>query len=441
VVRSGADDATRALAAAASAQRDWAATPPMARAAILRDAAALLRDRSETVAAAMTAEEGKPLVEARAEVARTGELLEATASLVYQPSGEIYPSRRSAQWLLTTRAPLGVVVVIAPWNFPLLIPAWKIAPALLAGNAVVLKPAELTPLTAAHLVDVLHHAGLPPGVLNVVFGSGGTLGPALLQPPAVGVSFTGGNATGRAVATAAVEQHLKFQLELGGSNPVLVLADADLEHAAREIVTGAVSGSGQKCTATRRVFVERAVHGELVEGIRALLSQAVLAPGSDPACTVAPLVSATARDDFLAGAEAVASQADVERFGRLPDDGYFVQPCLASGADPDAPIFAEEIFGPLVAVFEVAGLDEGIRRCNATPYGLSASLFSSSLRSALTFAEHVDAGMIHVNSQTTGAEPHLPFGGTKRSSSYSREVGRHGLEFFSQVKTLYLEGA
>jgi acyl-CoA reductase-like NAD-dependent aldehyde dehydrogenase len=440
VVRSGPAEAERALRAAADAQPAWNDTPPLARAEILRRAAELMRARADTIALAMTSEEGKPLAEARAEVQRTAELIDATAALVYQPNGELYASRRREQWLMTMRAPLGVVVAITPWNFPLLIPAWKITPALLAGNAVVFKPAELTPLTAAHLVEVLREAGLPPGVLNLVYGEGSRLGPELLRPPAVAVSFTGGTETGRVIAEAAVDHHMKFQLELGGNNPVLVLADADLDLAAREIVAGAISGTGQKCTATRRVFVERPVADDLLDRVRTVLAAVCLAPGADPACNVGPLVSERARADFEAAVEQVEAIADLERFGDLPDEGFFVAPALALGGDPDAEIFRNEIFGPLTALFAVEDLDEGIRRCNDTPFGLSASLFSGSLACATEFSRRVDAGMIHINSQTTGAEPHLPFGGAKLSSSYSREVGRHGLEFFSQVKTVYLEG-
>jgi aldehyde dehydrogenase (NAD+) len=440
VARSGSVDAARALHVASTAQTDWSSTPPLVRAAVLRRAADVLRDRADTVALAMTLEEGKPLPEATAEVQRAAELIDATAGLAYAPQGEVYGSRRAEQWLMTRRGPLGVAVVIAPWNFPLLIPAWKIAPALLGGNTVVLKPAELTPLCAAHLVDAFLQGGLPAGVLNMVCGSGSRLGPDLLRSPAVAVSFTGGNEAGAAVARAAIGEHMKFQLELGGNNPVLVLGDADLDVAAREIVAGVVSGTGQKCTATRRIYVDRPVVAGVLERVRSLLADARLAPGVDPDCTVGPLVSDHARADFLVAAERVETVADVERFGELPDDGFFVTPILAVNGDPEAEIFGEEIFGPLCSLFPVDGIDEGIRRCNQTRYGLSASLFTGSLKAAIQFCDCVDAGMIHVNSQTTGAEPHLPFGGTKLSSSYSREVGRHGLEFFSQLKTMYLEG-
>jgi acyl-CoA reductase-like NAD-dependent aldehyde dehydrogenase len=433
-------DAEAALHAAATAQPGWAATSPIARGQILLRAAGIVRERSAAVARALTVEEGKPLAEAIAEVLRAADVLEAFAGFAYLPTGEVFGRRRREQWLLTDRVPLGVVTVIAPWNFPFLIPAWKIAPALLAGNTVVFKPAGLTPVTAAHLVDALVEAGLPPGALNLVTGPGGILGAALVRGPAAAVSFTGGNDTGAAIAQRAVAGHLKFQLELGGNNPVLVMPDADLDLTVREIVVGAIGSTGQKCTATRRVYVHGAVQAELTVRLRAALGEVRLGPGLDPATTVGPLVSAAALREFEEAAERLTAIASVERFGRRPEAGHFAAPALAVGGDPDHALFRDEVFGPLLSLFEVADLQEGIARCNDTPFGLSASLFSSRLATALEFADGVAAGMVHVNSQTTGSEPHLPFGGMKRSSSFSREVGRHGLEFFSQVKTVYLEG-
>ena len=441
VARSGREDAANALAVAAEAQREWGSQSPIARGQILLGGARVIRSRADKIASALTAEEGKPLGEAIAEVTRAAELLEATAGLAYAAHGEVFGRRRREQWLLTEHVPLGVVVVIAPWNFPFLIPAWKIAPALLAGNTVVFKPAGLTPLTAVHLVDALADAGTPPGVLNLVLGPGGELADALIQAPAAAVTFTGGNEAGAAVARLATERHLKFQLELGGNNPVLVLADADVDLAVREIVAGATSSTGQKCTATRRVFIASPLAAELSQRLREALGQVRLGPGSDRRTTVGPLVSAAAQSDFLDAIGRIDGVATTERFGRAPDEGFFVEPVLAMSGDPDDRLFADEIFGPLVSVFEVDGLADGIERCNATRFGLSASVFTSSVSAALAFADGVEAGMVHVNSQTTGAEPHIPFGGMKHSSSYSREVGRHGFEFFSQVKTVYLEGA
>lgn len=441
--RATADDAARALEVAAAAQTAWAKTSVFERAQVLLGAARILRQRVDQVASTLTFEEGKPLAEARGEVIRTAETLEVFAGLAYRPRGEVHAGHRpDDQLVFTLSAPLGVVVVLAPWNFPLLIPAWKVAAAILAGNTVVLKPSEYTPLTAATYVAILEQAGLPAGVVNLVIGRGSVVGPALLRAPANAVTLTGGNASGLVVARAAVENHLKYQLELGGNNPVLVLDDADVELAAREIATGAIGSTGQKCTATRRVYVAEDVYDEVAERVARLIGAMRLGHGIDHDTHVGPLVSAPARDEFEeAVAEAQATGATVQRFGDVPEEGYFSAPTLVLDGDKDHPFFKEEVFGPMLSIFAVGDFDEGVARCNATAYGLSASLFSSSTKTALAFAEQIDAGMIHVNSQTTGAEPQVPFGGTKASSNFSRELGRVGVEWFTQIKSVYLEGS
>jgi aldehyde dehydrogenase (NAD+) len=268
------------------------------------------------------------------------------------------------------------------------------------------------------------------------------VGPALLRAPANAVTLTGGNASGLIVARAAVEHHLKYQLELGGNNPVLVLDDADLDLAAREIAAGAIGSTGQKCTATRRVYATERVYAELTERVAASIARMRLGHGINPDTHVGPLVSDVARDEFeRAVADAESTGATVQRFGDVPEDGYFAAPTLVSDGDTDHPFFKEEVFGPMLSVFGVVDFDEGVARCNATAYGLSASLFSASTKTALAFAERIDAGMVHVNSQTTGAEPQVPFGGMKASSNFSRELGRVGLEWFTQIKSVYLEGS
>jgi aldehyde dehydrogenase (NAD+) len=439
---SSPQDAAAALAAAAGAQAQWARTTVIARAQILLAAAAAIRARADAIGALITTEEGKPLPEARAEAVRTAETLEALAALGYAPQGDVFGGHRTEQWVLSRRVPIGVAVIIAPWNFPLLIPAWKVGAALLSGNAVVLKPADPTPLTAALLVEVLQDAGVPPGVLNFVHGRGSVLGPALLRAPAAAVSFTGGNAAGATVARAATEHHLKAQLELGGNNAVLVMADADLDHAAREIVTGAMASTGQKCTATQRVFVEASAIVGLRERVVDLLAATQLGPGLDPATTVGPLVNAAARDEFEAAVAGMAAGASrVSRFGALPDVGFYGQPTLLEHDAWDRGRDGVEVFGPLLALFGVDSLEEGIARCNDTPYGLSASVFTGAIGTALQFADSIAAGVVHVNSQTPGSEPQVPFGGFKRSSNYSRELGRSSWEFFTQVQSVYLEGS
>lgn len=442
VVESTEADATAALRAAATAQPAWAATSVYERAAIFRGAAGLLRERARSLAMMLTLEEGKPLPEALGEVVRTAETLEVYAGLVYGPTGEVLGGHRPGeQWTFTQTVPLGVVVAISPWNFPMLLPAAKVAAALITGNAAVLKPAEPSPLTMAAFVAILEEAGVPAGAVNLVLGRGSRLGPALLRAPASAVTFTGGNVAGKAVAAAAVDHGLKYQLELGGNNPVLVLADADLDLVTRELTAGAIGSTGQKCTATRRVFVVEERFDEVSERLQAAFASKVLGPGLDPATDVGPLVTAAARDDFEASvADAASRGADVRRFGTVPDEGFFAAPTILVEADRTADYVRRETFGPMVSLMRVTGYEDGVRACNDTEFGLSASVFSASTGNAIRFAHDVQAGMVHVNSQTTGAEPNMPFGGMKASSSFTREMGRHGLDWYTQLKAVYVEG-
>jgi len=442
VVVSSAQDAEAALHAAHDALREWRRSSVFDRAQVVRGAAALLRERAETIARNLTLEEGKPLPEALAEVIRSAEALEVYAGLAYRATGEVLAGHRPhEQWTWTTSAPLGVVVVISPWNFPLLLPAAKIVAALVAGNTVVFKPADPTPLTAAALVMAFEDAGLPAGVLNLVLGRGSKLGPALLRSPAAAVTFTGGNATGKAVAAAALEHHLKYQLELGGNNPALVLADADVDLTVRELALGAFGSTGQKCTATRRVFVVDEVFDAVAARLTAAIADLRLGSGIDPQTKVGPLVSAQARDDFESDVgDAESHGATVRRFGDLPERGYYARSTILLEPDPAADYVQRETFGPMVSLMRVSDYHEGVERCNATHYGLSASLFSTSMKRAIEWVEDIDAGMVHVNSQTPGAEPHMPFGGMKASSNFSREFGRWGLEWYTQLKSVYVEG-
>lgn len=442
VTVSRADDARAALAAAAAAQPGWAATSVYERAAIFRRAASLIRERADLLAATMTYEEGKPLAEALGEAIRTAETLEVYAGLVYGPQGELMGSHKARQmWAFTQKTPLGVVVAISPWNFPLLLPGAKIAAALITGNAVVLKPADPAPLTMAAFVSILVEAGVHPGAVNLVLGRGSTLGPALLQAPAAAVTFTGGDAAGQSVAQAAVAAHMKYQLELGGNNPALVLADADMELVTRELTAGAIGSTGQKCTATRRVYVVDAIFDEVSRRLRDAFGRKRLGPGIDPTTDVGPLVTAKALEEFEQSvAEAERGGADVHRFGTLPARGFFGAPTILLEPDNDADYVRRETFGPMVSLLRVADYAEGVERCNDTPYGLSASVFSRDIGAAIGFAHDIDAGMVHINSQTPGSEPNMPFGGMKGSSSYSREMGQHGLDWYTQLKSIYVEG-
>ncbi len=442
----GREDAARAAEAAARAFPGWARTPLPRRSEILLKAAALLEQRLDEVAQALTREEGKTLAESKGETARGVSLLRYYAGEALQPTGDVYGSAVPSTFLFAERVPLGPVALITPWNFPVAIPAWKVAPALAFGNTVVLKPAELTPLTAWHLADVLDKAGLPPGVLNLVVGRGSQVGPALAESPHIkAISFTGSNAVGSGLAARCAERGIKFQLEMGGKNPVIVLADADLDKAVELTIAGAMLSTGQKCTATSRVIV----HRDVLEGFRdrlvARASSLKVGDGMKAETYMGPLVSADAQKSVLEyigvgkreGARVLTGGTRLE--GGEYDAGYYVAPTVFDRVRPDMRIAQEEIFGPVVGVIEARDFDEAIALANDTRFGLSASVVTRDLGLALRFIREIEAGIVHVNSQTAGAEPQVPFGGFKGSSSGSREQGKAAREFFTQIKTVYLD--
>jgi aldehyde dehydrogenase (NAD+) len=440
------EDVEAAVAAAAEAADGWRRTSAIARGNILLKAAEILAGRAEQVARELTREEGKTLKEGLGETNRAVQILRYFAGETQQPDGEHYPSVSPTTLLYTVREPLGVVGVITPWNFPIAIPAWKVAPALAFGNTVVLKPASMTPLCAVRLVECLAEAGLPPGVLNLVTGSSGKVGdPLVTDPRLTAISFTGSNAVGQGLRTIAAEHGTKLQLELGGKNPAIVLADADLDHALTQVVNGAMMSTGQKCTATSRAIVDRSIAPQFTD----LLSERVrgLKVGDPLAAEtqIGPLISEAA-------AETVASEVEAAKEGgtellvggdRLTANGHgrghFVAPALFAQVDPASRLGQEELFGPVLGVIPVDGLDEAIAVANRIKFGLSASIFTRDLGRALAFAREIQAGIVHINSETAGAEPHVPFGGMKGSSSYSREQGKAAREFFTQLKTVYMD--
>jgi len=442
----GREDATRAAAAAAKAFPGWAATPMPRRGEILRKAADLFEQRLDVVAEALTREEGKTLGESKGEVARGVSLLRYYSGEALQPTGDVYPSASPGTFLYAERVPLGPVALITPWNFPVAIPTWKVAPALAFGNTVVFKPAELTPLTAWHLTDVLDKAGLPPGVLNLVVGRGSQVGPALVESPHIkAISFTGSNAVGSRLAAQCAERGIKFQLEMGGKNPVVVLNDADLDKAVELTIAGAMLSTGQKCTATSRVIVHHDVLAGFRDRLAARASSLKVGDGMKADTYMGPLVSAEAEKTVLdyievgkaEGAKLIAGGKKLE--GGEYDRGYFVAPTVFDRVRPDMRIAQEEIFGPVVAVIEARDFDEAVALANDTRFGLSASVVTRDLGLALRFIREIQAGIVHVNSQTAGAEPQVPFGGFKGSSSGTREQGKAAREFFTQIKTVYLD--
>jgi aldehyde dehydrogenase (NAD+) len=442
----GPKDADRAAEAAARAFPGWSRTPMPKRGEILLQAAQLLEARLDEVAEALTREEGKTLAESKGETARGVSLLRYFAGEATQPTGDVYPSSAAATFLYAERVPLGPVALITPWNFPVAIPTWKVAPCLAFGNTVVLKPAELTPVTAWHLADVLEKAGLPPGVLNLVVGRGSQVGPALVGDERIkAISFTGSNEVGTRLAVQAAQRGAKFQLEMGGKNPVIVLDDADVDKAVELTIAGAMLSTGQKCTATSRVIVEKHIGDRFRDALAAKASSLKVGNGMKPDTYMGPLVSADAEKTVLGYVE--AGKAEGARLltggtklrGDEYDRGYFVAPTVFDRVDPDMRIAQEEIFGPVVAIIEAKDFDDAVRFANHTRFGLSASIVTRDLGLAMRFVREIEAGIVHVNSQTAGAEPQVPFGGFKASSSGSREQGKAARDFFTQIKTVYMD--
>ncbi len=442
---SGEDDVNAAVDAAADAYETWGKGSAIARANILHKAANILESRIPDVGRELSREEGKTLKEGMGETTRAVQILRYYAGEAQQPTGEHYPSMNPSTLLYTVREPLGVCAVITPWNFPIAIPAWKIAPALAFGNTVVFKPASLTPLCAVRLVEALAEAGLPPGVLNLVTGSAGAVGDPLVRDErVVAISFTGSNEVGADLRKVASSRGAKIQLELGGKNPAIVLADADMAHALTHVINGAMMSTGQKCTATSRALVDRRIADKFTEQLSQKIAALKVGDPLDPDVQIGPLIDDRAADR-VAGEVAAAREQGVELLvgGERPDGdlgkGAFVAPALFANVDPDSRLGQEELFGPVLGVIPVDGLDEALAVANKVRFGLSASLFTRDLATALTFAQRIEAGIVHVNSETAGAEPQVPFGGMKGSSSYSREQGKAAREFYTQMKTVYID--
>jgi aldehyde dehydrogenase (NAD+) len=441
------DDVTTAVSAAKEAGPSWAATSPLARAAVLRRAAQEVGARAGELARMLTREEGKPLGEARGEVDRAELVLHFHAAQAWQATGETFASGNPAEEVRTLRTPVGVVGVITPFNFPIAIPAWKLAPALVHGNTVVWKPAAETPAIAIELARILVAAGLPPGTLNLLLGDA-EIGADLVRHPDVeAITFTGSEVVGARIRVEGARRGARVQLEMGGHNPAVVLADADLDNAAAHIVAGAMGSTGQKCTATRRAIVDASIHDALVDRLQRRLESLRIGNGLEPGIDVGPLVSAEARVGVLrAIADAEEQGAAVQTLrsdGAWPHgDGYYVRPTLVTGVDAAMTIAQEEVFGPVLAVISVDGDDEALAVANATRFGLAASVFTSSDTRARRAMLELRAGVIHVNNATTGSEPHVPFGGISAASAQGPpEQGQTARDFFTQIKTAYLDAS
>ena len=442
------DDALRAVAAAQEALEGWANTPAPVRAQTLYRALDIMGRRSEELARTITLEEGKPLADARGEVRRAMNIIEYAAGEGRRMFGYTTPSELPNTVAYTVRRPLGVVAIITPWNFPIAIPAWKMAPALICGNTLVFKPASLTPFSAVKLVEIFEEAGLPPGVMNLITGPGGSVGNALVESPEVrGISFTGSTEIGTGIYAAGAQRLKKVQCEMGGKNAVILLADADLDKALGGIVQGAFGSTGQRCTATSRVIVEEGVYDTFMEQLLERTGQLKIGDGLDADTDISPLSSQSQLDTVMnyigIGAEEGAHLAygGHALSGGEFDRGYYVEPTIFTDVTPDMRIAQEEIFGPVLTVFKAKDLDDAVQISNNVQFGLSSSVYTRDLPLAYRYINTVEAGMVHVNAPTLGGEVHLPFGGLKASGIGQREQGVEAVDFFSEVITVYIDYA
>ena len=443
---SGAEDTLTAVAAAKEGLVTWTNTPAPARANIIYKALEILGRRAEELAETITIEEGKPIADARGEVKRAMAIMEYAAGEGRRMFGYTTPSELPDTVAYTVRRPLGVVGIITPWNFPLAIPAWKIAPALICGNALVFKPASATPLSAVKLMEIFEEAGLPPGVLNLVTGPGGQVGTALVESPDVkGISFTGSTEIGTELYSESAKRLKKVQAEMGGKNAVIVLSDADMDKAMNGIVQGAFGSTGQRCTATSRVIVEEDVYDRFMTELIERTSKLIIGDGLDASMDIAPLASQNQKDKVLEyigiGTEEGAELAFGGRnmTGGEFDEGYYVEPTVFTGVTPDMRIAQEEIFGPVLTVFKAQDLKEAIGIANSVEFGLSSSVYTKDITKAYEYINTVETGMVHVNASTLGGEVHLPFGGLNSSGVGQREQGTAAVDFFSEVITVYID--
>lgn len=443
---SGAEDTLTAVAAAKEGLVTWANTPAPARANIIYKALEILGRRAEELAETITIEEGKPIADARGEVKRAMAIMEYAAGEGRRMFGYTTPSELPDTVAYTVRRPLGVVGIITPWNFPLAIPAWKIAPALICGNALVFKPASATPLSAVKLMEIFEEAGLPAGVLNLVTGPGGQVGTALVESPDVkGISFTGSTEIGTELYSESAKRLKKVQAEMGGKNAVIVLSDADMDKALNGIVQGAFGSTGQRCTATSRVIVENDVYDQFMTELIERTSKLTIGDGLDASMDIAPLASQNQKDKVLEyigiGTEEGAELAFGGRnmTGGEFDQGYYVEPTVFTGVTSDMRIAQEEIFGPVLTVFKAKDLKEAIGIANSVEFGLSSSVYTKDITKAYEYINTVETGMVHVNASTLGGEVHLPFGGLGSSGVGQREQGTAAVDFFSEVITVYID--
>jgi len=440
------EEARSAVEAAYRAFKGWREMPAPARGKTIAKAARLMEDHKEDLASILTREEGKTISESRGEVQRAINIVEFCAGETRRMNGETIPSELPANFAYTIKEPHGVVACITPWNFPVAIPAWKLAPALAAGNTVVMKAAEATPATAVMIFELFIEAGIPPGVINLVLGKGSEVGQEIADHPAVrAISFTGSTEVGLQIYQQGAKRGIPVQCEMGGKNPVVILEDCDMELAVESTAQGAFGSTGQRCTATSRAVVVNSIADEFVERIIERAKKFKLGDGSKATTDIGPSVDEKQFNTVLKyidigredGAELLTGGRRAT--GEGLENGYFVEPTVFDKVTPDMRIAREEIFGPVLSVLRVKDLEEAMVVANDCDYGLSSSVFTNDANSMFRFIKDIETGMTHVNSPTTGGEAHIPFGGIKATGVGPREQGSTSLDFYTELKVVYVD--
>ena len=445
-IKGTAADIASAAEAAQAAVPGWAKMAAPARGNYLYKVAEILDAKAERLAVEMTREEGKTLPEARGEVRRAINIFRYFAGEGARLPGMLVPSERDRVHMFAVRRPIGVLALVTPWNFPIAIPAWKMAPALICGNTVIVKPASAAPLSAWRIVEACHEAGMPKGVVNFVAGAGGELGEALVNAgPVRAISFTGSCPVGNWLHGEASRRRLRIQLEMGGKNPTIVAADCDFNLAVENVVNGAFFSTGQKCTATSRAIVEEAIYDRFLEALVERTGKLKVGNGLEAGIDIGPAIDQAQLDTDLRYIDIGRREAGPPAIGgrRLTgpgyDKGYFVEPTIFADVTEQMTIAQEEIFGPVLAVMRASDFDDALRIANGVPFGLSASLQTTSVSRVFEYVNRAEAGLLTVNLPSAGVEYQLPFGGMKDSSFGPKEQGPAALEFYSDYKTVYLK--
>ncbi|NPE31586.1 aldehyde dehydrogenase family protein [Methanococcoides sp. SA1] len=438
------DDVDKAVEAALKGFKIWSETPPPKRAEIIFKAAGILEERKEELARLMTEEMGKVLDETRGDVQEAIDIAVYAAGEGRRLFGETTTSELKDKFCMTVLRPIGVIGMITPWNFPIAIPAWKIMPALVAGNSIVMKPASDTPLLTIKLVEILMEAGLPPGVINLVFGPGQIVGQAIVHHPEIkAISFTGSLETGKWIMSECGKQMKRVSLELGGKNPLIIMDDADLDLALESVLWSAFGTTGQRCTAASRIILHEKIKDKFTQRLVEMTEKLKLGDGLMPDIDVGPVINKSQLNKIQKYVEIGKQEgARLLTGGNVADPGlpgYFFEPTIFTDVDPDMTIAQEEIFGPVLCLITVSSLEEAIEVANNTRYGLSSSIYTKDITSAFKAIEKIDSGITYINAPTIGAEVHLPFGGVKGTGNGFREAGTDAVKEFSDIKAVYFD--